>query len=573
MPERAVGTPPTPLLPLRPILWPMLSVGTLTAVGFWKLARATGQRRYFTWTTIYAGAMLAAILGSIGAKSPSLVTLVALLEWIGGTLHSVVAVTAYRRLQLAAAAPTAPAAKVPVSVPAAPAAVTPEETKRPPDGGTAPLVSRREPPEPEIAVPRREDPPTPPHEDRPKPPHEDPPKLRHEWALAIDFGTTATAAVAAVRNGGVWQVEPVRFGDDNRMPSMVFWRTPDREQPGQLLVGSDAEAWAAGAPANLEPTPKRRIGQPTITLGDRTIPVVEAITEILRVAYLGALEQRAGNPPSVICLTHPARWEPDGPELEILAAAARAAGIPEPIFMSEPEAAAIGYAARQLRPGDHVAVFDFGGGTLDTAVLRRTDEGFQLAGMTGGNPFLGGEDFDIALYEFIGALLDPDAWHRLRTSRERSWVLASRDLRVGARKAKERLSTRMQAPVYVPAPVDHSLQVTRDQLNSLIAERIRFGVRLFSETISRAGLQPSQLSAIYLVGGSSYIPLVSTEITQQLGDQPFPERLGDPKLAVAAGAAQAVALRHLDGVEPTLRPHTAEGRVEDESIADLDPPA
>src|SRR5581483_2772636 len=75
-----------------------------------------------------------------------------------------------------------------------------------------------------------------------------------EWTLAIDFGTTATSA--ATLAGG--EVQVVRIDSDDRMPSMVFWREPDGEKPGELLLGDVADTWAPLAPECLERAPKRR---------------------------------------------------------------------------------------------------------------------------------------------------------------------------------------------------------------------------------------------------------------------------------------------------------------------------
>ena len=87
--------------------------------------------------------------------------------------------------------------------------------------------------------------------------------------------------------------------------------------------------------------------------------------------------------------------------LEALAEAAAQAGIEDPTFLAEPIAAGIAIRRRQYRPGDHVAVYDLGGGTFDTAVLRRTEDGFALVGPPGGDERLGGEDFDHRLADHL----------------------------------------------------------------------------------------------------------------------------------------------------------------------------
>lgn len=364
------------------------------------------------------------------------------------------------------------------------------------------------------------------------------------WALAIDFGTSATAAViahgSAHADGQTSQLQTVKIGGEDRMPSMVFWRPSDAEQPGELLVGSAAEAWAATAPANLEPAPKRRLRPPwSLLLGGAQIAIVDAVARILHEVSAAAITQRADVPPGAVNMTHPARWLEGGEQLRALADAAARAGVPEPVFMSEPEAAAVYFAREQLAVGEHVAVFDFGGGTLDTAVLERTESGFELAGPPGGNAWLGGEDFDHRLYEFIGSKLPDTQWDQLRNSDEREWKQANRALRREARRAKEVLSRSAQCPVYIPMPVNRDLLISLDQLRGLIEPDVESSAEVLADTVAQAGLDPQQLAAVYLAGGSSYIPLVSRVIAKYLEGAPAPSMLGDPKLSVAQGAAAA----------------------------------
>jgi molecular chaperone DnaK (HSP70) len=255
------------------------------------------------------------------------------------------------------------------------------------------------------------------------------------WILAIDFGTTSTSV--ALRLGD--RVELVEIDGSPRMPSVVFWREGTGGQTGRLMIGAEAENLANRAPWALERTPKRRLGDEFILLGDQQVRVTDAVAAILRTASAEAIRRRGGESPSEVRLTYPARWGSE--RLEKLRKAAHVAGLEDPTFIPEPVAAATHFASERLKPGEHVAVYDLGGGTFDTAVLRRTDEvSFEVIGVPGGREDLGGEDFDDRLYRYLGAQLEPEQWSSLRASEDNVWRQANLQLMREARKAKETLS-------------------------------------------------------------------------------------------------------------------------------------
>jgi hypothetical protein len=365
-----------------------------------------------------------------------------------------------------------------------------------------------------------------------------------DWTLAIDFGTTATAAAIGVHATG--DVQIVHIDGQEQMPSMVFYRA-DSGGSGELLVGRTAYNFWPSAPECLERTPKRRIGDDQLTLGGAPVSTIDVIARVLREVADAAARQCAGVAPSEVCLTHPARWVGGGPELDQLREAAGKAGLAEPKFMSEPEAAAVFFASSQLGVGERVAVYDFGGGTLDTAVLERTGGGFALKGMPGGDKDLGGEDFDDRLYRYLGGQLAPEHWESLTSTPTREWAQASRALREESRRAKEALSRNAECPVYVPLPVNQDILVTQAELRKLIAKDVMHTVDQLEETISQSKVAPGELSAVFLAGGSSQIPLVASTIAQRLQNAPMPTPLGDPKTVVARGAARFALEHHMNG--------------------------
>jgi Hsp70 protein len=350
------------------------------------------------------------------------------------------------------------------------------------------------------------------------------------WVLAVDFGTSSTAA-AIGRDGGAELV-----GVDGGLPRMlsnVFWQ----ESTGRLLLGDVADHASAQAPWCFERSPKVKLGQQFMLLGDRRVRVSEAVGAVLGRVAQDAIRVRGGDRPATVRLTHPVRWGHE--KRDALVEAAAIAGLDSPELVLEPVAAAMHYASERLAPGQHVAVYDLGGGTLDTAVLQRTARGFEVVGEPGGRDGFGGEEFDHRLYRFLGAQLPDEEWLRLRTEPEEdgdsAWPKARRQFQRNVRRAKELLTHNPQVDVDVPPPVNRGLTLRVEELESLIRLDLEDSVRELERTIESAGLAPWELTAVYLAGGSSQIPLVSRLIGQRLGV--VPEHLNDAKAVICLGAA------------------------------------
>ena len=348
------------------------------------------------------------------------------------------------------------------------------------------------------------------------------------WVLSIDFGTTTTAA--AITDGD--RVELVEIDGSPRMPSVVL-----ASESGDLVVGAAAEQQLALTPERAERTPKRRIGDEIMLLGSRAVRPVDAVAAIFRAVAAEAVRRQSGGAPSALRLTHPARW--GSVRLGALSEAAELAGLPHPSYVAEPVAAAVHFADEREVDGAHVAVYDLGGGTLDTAVLRRVGQTFEVIGTPGGDDQLGGETFDHRLWQHLGSRLadtKPEAWEELRFGTERQWRKAAHDFRIEVKRAKEALSSNADYPIYLGAPVDAELLITREELEELIRADVERSVSELLLTVDRAGLAVDELTAVYLVGGSSRIPLVTRLVGEQLGR--VPGTWGDPKAAVVLGAAR-----------------------------------
>ncbi len=162
--------------------------------------------------------------------------------------------------------------------------------------------------------------------------------------------------------------------------------------------------------------------------------------------------------------------------------------------------------------------------------------------------------FDGRLFALLGEQLarrQPDAWEQLRFAEDRTWRRASFDFRTQVRAAKEALSTRAEDVIYLGAPVDTELRLTRDELEGALLPDVRAAVAELAATAERAGRSPAELDRVLLVGGSSRIPIVARLVGEWFGR--VPTTWGDPKSAVVLGAlaVDRDSTRELSGVAPT----------------------
>ncbi len=223
----------------------------------------------------------------------------------------------------------------------------------------------------------------------------------------------------------------------------------------------------------------------------------------------------------------------------MLLAAARLAGMGSNlVLVPEPVAAAAHFASfpgQQLTSGQALAVYDLGAGTFDVAIVAATQNGFTVLAEAG-LPDLGGMDVDQALLEHVGrqvSIRDPGRWQRILRPESTSDRRARRAMAEDVKAAKEALSRHPQTEVPLPEPFEDVL-VTRVELEALIRPSLLRSVELLTATIRSTGITPERLVGIYLVGGSSRIPLIATLIAEQL--RVVPSSLDQPETAVALGA-------------------------------------
>lgn len=347
------------------------------------------------------------------------------------------------------------------------------------------------------------------------------------YVLGVDFGTSHTVSVARTPDG---RDRVLLYDGTPLLPSAVY-APPD----GPPIVGRDAVLAARIDAARFEPHPKRRVDDGTVLLGDRQFPVTELIAAVYR--RVGEEWRRVvGAVAPELILTHPASW--GGPRRGVLVAAAEAAGFDRIRLVPEPVAAA-GYfvrvLGRQLPTGCVLVVHDIGGGTVDITAVRRDRAGFTVVALDGRDD-LGGVDLDAAIFAHLAEIHDGDAesaWRRLAAPTDLADRQARRLLWDDIRAAKERLSRTTTAEIVVPqARIE--LHLTRVELESLATPMLTEAVRLTTSVIGRLAVPEHRMAGIFLVGGSSRIPKLSTLLFQRLGRAPVV--IEQPELVVAEGS-------------------------------------
>jgi YVTN family beta-propeller protein len=346
-----------------------------------------------------------------------------------------------------------------------------------------------------------------------------------DYCLGVDLGTTCVAAAVA-REG---RVDMVPLGDRSVViPSTVYVR-----DDGRLVTGDAAARRAVSNPDRVASEIKRRLGDPTpLMLGGSAYPVTDLLGVLLR-DVLAKVDAEQGGPPGAVVLTHPATWGPY--RRELFEEVPRSAGVEQWRTVTEPEAAAAHYAAtREMAVGEVIAVYDFGGGTFDATVVGRSETGIEVLGTPEGIERLGGADLDEAILTFVnhaagGVLAELD----LGDART---VVALARLRQDCVLAKEALSldTETVIPLFIPGR-HQDVALTRSQFEAMIRAQVESTIGTLNRALRSAGVPPTRLSAVLLVGGSAQIPFVARMVGEALGCPVIVD--AHPKHPVALGAA------------------------------------
>ena len=358
----------------------------------------------------------------------------------------------------------------------------------------------------------------------------------HRLAAGIDLGTT-NSLIASVQSGNARTLSDDQ--DRDLLPSIVSY------QADNILVGHTAQAFSIEDAPNTITSAKRLIGRslpdiqskypslpyefcgdenhPEIMTRQGAINPVQVSAEILKSLKLRA-EAALGGELTGVVITVPAHF--DDAQRQSTKDAAKLAGVTVLRLLNEPTAAAVAYGLDSGQEGI-IAVYDLGGGTFDISILRLNKGVFEVLA-TGGDSALGGDDFDVVIVDY---LVDQAGLQRpLSPSLERQ-------LMQQACFAKEQLTDTEQ--VTINLSLDNgkswSINFSKAQLNELIGSLVNKTLRACRRTLKDASITIDEVVEIVMVGGSTRVPLVRSEVEKYFNQTPLTSI--DPDKVVAIGAA------------------------------------
>ena len=371
--------------------------------------------------------------------------------------------------------------------------------------------------------------------------------------IGIDLGTTNSCV--AILEGDKAKVIENSEGD-RTTPSIVAFTDDD-----EVLVGQSAKRQAVTNPENTLFAVKRLIGrkfkddvvQKDITMvpykicaadnGDAWVEIKgekqappQISAQVLKKMKKTA-EDYLGEEVSEAVITVPAYFNDS--QRQATKDAGRIAGLDVKRIINEPTAAALAYGMDKKKGDSVVAVYDLGGGTFDISVIEiaEVDGEHQFEVLaTSGDTFLGGEDFDLRLIEYLAAEFKKDSGIDLHSD-----PLALQRLKEGAEKAKIELSSSQQTEVNLPyitadqsGPKHLNIKVTRAKLESLVEELVVQCLEPCRTALKDAGLSASEINEVILVGGQTRMPLVQERVKEFFGKEARKDV--NPDEAVAMGA-------------------------------------
>src|SRR5277367_5444415 len=367
--------------------------------------------------------------------------------------------------------------------------------------------------------------------------------------IGIDLGTTNSCV--AVMEGS--QAKVIENAEGQRTtPSMVAF-TP----AGERLVGQAAKRQAVTNPENTLFAIKRLLGRRfddkvvqqnsknvpyKLVKGDNGDAWVESQGKKYAPSQISAFilqkmketaESYLGETVTQAVITVPAYFNDS--QRQATKDAGRIAGLEVLRIINEPTAAALAYGMERKGSGT-IAVYDLGGGTFDISVLEIGDGVFEVKS-TNGDTFLGGEDFDKKIIDYLADEFKKEQGIDLRSDK-----LALQRLKEAAEKAKIELSASMQTDVNLPfitadqtGPKHLNIKLTRAKLEALVDDLIQKTIEPCRNAIKDAGLKASEIQEVILVGGMTRMPKVIETVKQIFGKEP--NRSVNPDEVVAIGAA------------------------------------
>ncbi len=358
----------------------------------------------------------------------------------------------------------------------------------------------------------------------------------HRLAAGIDLGTT-NSLIASVQSGSATTLSDAQGRDI--LPSVVSY------QENEILVGQVAQAFSIDDAQNTITSAKRLIGRslpdiqskypslpynfsgdanhPEISTRQGTVNPVQVSAEILKTLNERAQSTLGGELTGVV-ITVPAHF--DDAQRQSTKDAAKLADVNVLRLLNEPTAAAVAYGLDSGQEGV-IAVYDLGGGTFDISILRLNKGVFEVLA-TGGDSALGGDDFDVVLVDY---LIEQSGLTRpLSPSLERQ-------LMQQACFAKEQLTTLEQVEVtlLLADELAWSHTLSKETFNKLIASLVNKTLRACRRSLKDANISIDEVIEVVMVGGSTRVPLVRSEVEKYFNKPPLTSI--DPDKVVAIGAA------------------------------------
>ncbi len=370
--------------------------------------------------------------------------------------------------------------------------------------------------------------------------------------IGIDLGTTNSCV--AVMEGN--QAKVIENSEGARTtPSVVAYTD-------EILVGQSAKRQSVTNPENTLYAIKRLIGRrfeddvvskdkdmvpfkiikadngdAWVEAGGKGLAPQQVSAEILRTLKKRA-EEYLGQEVKEAVITVPAYFNDS--QRQATKDAGKIAGLDVKRIINEPTAAALAFGLDKKTSDQKVAVYDLGGGTFDISIIELAEvEGekqFEVLS-TNGDTFLGGEDFDIAIIDYLVDEFKKDQGVDLKAD-----PAALQRLKEAAEKAKIELSSNQQTEINLPyvtadssGPKHLLYKITRAKFESLVSELVERSIKPVEIAMKDAGLSPSDISDVILVGGQTRMPLVQDKVKEFFGKEPRQDI--NPDEAVAMGAA------------------------------------
>ena len=367
--------------------------------------------------------------------------------------------------------------------------------------------------------------------------------------IGIDLGTT-NSCVAVMEGKNPKVIENAE--GSRTTPSMVAFT-----EDGEALVGVPAKRQAVTNPENTFFAIKRLIGRrfedPTVAKDQKLVPyqIVKAdngdawveshgkkyspsqISAFILRKMKETAESYLGETVEKAVITVPAYF--NDAQRQATKDAGKIAGLEVLRIINEPTAASLAYGLDK-KDGERIAVYDLGGGTFDVSVLEIGDGVFEVKS-TNGDTFLGGEDFDMRVVDYLADEFKRENGIDLRNDR-----LALQRLKEAAEKAKVELSSTQQTEINLPfitadqsGPKHLTMKVTRAKLESLVEDLVQRTVGPCKAALSDASIKAGEIDEVVLVGGMTRMPKVQETVKSFFGKEPH--KGVNPDEVVAIGAA------------------------------------